>query len=136
MGLMEKTFVVTSDEYNSGAGLDCYKKKYKLLAGKEGDSKVFAKWVFPQKYDPNEKESYPGDKAFPMSIDLPKDYVEAVFALLKWAAALAKEEDIDFQDCIEKFGRTVGRKRKATRSRQPQQSDDDFPPLTDDDIPF
>ena len=125
MGLLEQTFVTTDEEYKQGAGIDKYRDKYSIRVGKMGDSKVFTKWVFPQKWDKEAKESYPGDKAFPMSVELPENPITAVFALLKWAKAICKDDNIDFADVVAKAG-AVQKPKKV----------DEFPELEDDDIPF
>lgn len=141
MGLLEKTFVVTNEDYDQGFGLDCFRERYSLKVGKQGDTKVFTKWVFPQKYDRNTRENYPGEKAFPMSVELPEDYEDAAIALVQVAAALAKEEDLDFDDIVRKAASTKSKKRgkpgteKRRKPPRPKWEDDD-PGISDDDIPF
>jgi len=84
MGLLETTFVITDDRYDSGCGLQEYRGDYSLCEAKKGDSKTFLKWVFPQKYDKDTKENYPGDKAFPMSIKVGSSKEEAIETLRRW----------------------------------------------------
>ena len=88
MGLLEETFIVTDDAYESGCGLQDYRGTVSLCAAKKGDSKTFLKWVFPQKYDKDTKVNFPGDKAFPMSIAVGDGRKEAAKVLRHWADVL------------------------------------------------
>lgn len=144
MGLLEKTFIQTNKDYNQGFGLDCFRDRYSLRAGKQGDSKVFMRWVFPQKYDRESKESYPGDNAFPMAIELPEDSEDACEALMIMALAIAKEEDLDADAVYDHAKRSKGKgSSKSRRSEAPKKKapprpkwEDDDPGVSDDDIPF
>lgn len=84
MGLLERTFIVTDDRYDAGCGLQEFKGTYSLCAAKKGESKTFLKWVYPQKYDQDTKENFPGDKAFPMGIALADSKEETVAVLQGW----------------------------------------------------
>lgn len=84
MGLLEDTFVITDDRYDSGCGLQKYRGVYSLCAANKGDSKTFLKWVFPQKFDKDTKENYPGDKAFPMSIAIGEGREDTIAVLQGW----------------------------------------------------
>lgn len=116
MGLLERTFVITDDNYDVGCGLQEYNGTYSLVEAKKGEKKTFMKWVYPQKYDQDTKENYPGDKAFPKSVAIAEGRVETIQALEGWIEILKGGDG-------------------NQRTTNPQ-SREETPSVMNDDIPF
>ena len=118
MGLLERTFVITDDRYDVGCGLQEYNGTYSLVEAKKGEKKTFMKWVYPQKYDVDTKENYPGDKAFPKSVAIADGRTATIEALESWIEILRGGDD-------------------NRQSRQPQgERENENPSYDKDDIPF
>lgn len=92
MSLLGRTFKITDDNYDSGCGMQEYNGTYSVCEAKKGEKKMFLKWVYPQKYDKDTKENYPGDKTFPMSIAVANSKEDAIKTLLRWVAILRGED--------------------------------------------
>lgn len=90
MGLLERTFVITDDRYDVGCGLQEYNGVYSLVEAKKGEKKTFLKWVYPQKFDPDTKENFPGDKAFPKSVAIAEGRAATIKALEGWLYELGR----------------------------------------------
>jgi len=88
MGLLERTFVITDARYDVGCGLQEYNGIYSLVEAKKGEKKTFLKWVYPQKFDQDTKENYPGDKAFPKSVAIAEGRQATIAALEEWIQIL------------------------------------------------
>lgn len=91
MSLLDRTFIITDDRYDVGCGLQEYNGVYSLVEAKEGEKKIFLKWVYPQKYDQDTKENFPGDKAFPKSVAIAEGKEATIAALEGWLAELKGE---------------------------------------------
>lgn len=92
MGLLERSFVIMDDRYDAGCGVQEYGGKFSICEAKKGDKKMFLKWVYPQRYDKDTKENYPGDKTFPMSVTFASSKQEAVDTLLRWVELIKGNE--------------------------------------------
>jgi len=113
MGLLEKTFVVTDDRYDVGAGLQEYNGTYSVCEAKKGEKKTFLKWVYPQKFDKDTRENYPGDKPFPKSVAIANGKEEVIRVLTEWL------------DILE--GRPGTQPSKNVKTRKPNIAEDDIP---------
>ena len=116
MGLLERTFVITDDRYDVGCGLQEYNGTYSLVEAKKGEKKTFMKWVYPQKYDTDTKENFPGDKAFPKSVAIADGRAATIEALESWIEVLK--------------GGDGNRQSRKPESREETKS------VMNDDIPF
>ena len=117
MGLLERTFVVTDDRYDIGAGLQEYNGTYSLCEAHKGERKTFLRWVYPQKFDQDTKENYPGDKALPKSVAIAGSRSSTIKALEGWIEALKNEPG---------QRKAAGSSRGETR-REVKEKDDTIP---------